>query len=410
MRGAYSPRVGLLDFLLGRAGTPPPSTTPPTISPPSSVPWVSGTTALGLSAVWRCVNLISDSIADLPWREWRGPEGAPEEIPISRLVRRPMATMTRREWTWRVVATEALYNTAYLLHVGGFDSDGVPWSLMPIPPRAILPVTPQDPWGIVQPSEYLVGGQLTSVDDLSIIRRAPFPGLTDYMSGILDLARSQFQAYLAADTHLARYWIGGGPTLSVITVPGSLTNEEGDGIAAAWADRRAQGGNRPVILPQGADAKSWGADPTTESAVDARREIVADIGRYFGVPSRILNAPAGDSETYANVENDASDLWRYTLRGYAGPVEDAISELLPGDYIGGRRMRFDPVRYLQGDLQSRAQAYPMLVAAGILSIDEARAGGFGLGPLPAADQSNETTPAPPQPAAIPAAMATVGAQ
>ena len=49
----------------------------PTITAPVSVPWVSGGTTLGLSAVWRCVNLIADSISDMPWREWTGPDQAP---------------------------------------------------------------------------------------------------------------------------------------------------------------------------------------------------------------------------------------------------------------------------------------------------------------------------------------------
>ena len=376
---------------------------PPTVSAPAFIPFVTGSTALGLSAVWRCVNLIADTIADMDWREWTGPERAPVALDSSRIVRRPMATWTRREWTWRVVATEALYNTAYLLHTGGYDSEGVPWSLMPLPPLAILPLTPPDPWGLTQPVEYLVGGSALSVDYLSVIRRAPFPGLRDQVNGILELARMQFQAYIAADTHLGRYWIAGGPTLSVITVPGTLTTPEGDTIAAAWAERRAQGGNRPVILPQGGDAKPWGADPTTESAVEARREIVADVGRYFGVPSRILNAPAGDHETYANVENDATDLWRYTLRGYAGPIEDAISELLPGDYVGGRRMRLDPTAYLQGDLGSRATAHAALVAAGIESASEARPS-FGLPP----DGAPTPPPAQTAPLALPAGLAAVG--
>ena len=394
--------VGLLDLLFGRAGTPPtPLPTVPTIVAPTPVPWLSPTSALGLSAVWRCVVLIADAIADLPWREWRGPESAPEELDPSRLVRRPSAIMTRREWTWRVVATEALYNTAYLLHVGGSDSEGVPWSLLPVPPRAILPITPLDPWGLTQPVEYLVGGERLSVDYLSIIRRSPFPGQTDLTSGILELARSQFQAYIASDSHLARYWINGGPTITQIKTDEPLTDDEAATIAQRWVSRRAQGSDYPAVMGHGAEASPFGADPTTDSAVEARREIVADIGRYFGVPSRILNAPAGDSETYANVENDTADLWRYTLRGYAGPIEDAVSELLPGDYMTGRRMRLDPTRYLQGDLVSRAQAYPALVTAGILTADEARAIGFGLGP------SNAPAPAP-TPAAIPAAMVTVG--
>ena len=379
--------------------------TVPTIIAPTTVPWVSGGSTLGLSAVWRCVNLISDTLADMPWREWTGPDQAPIEVPQSRLVRRPMAGPSRRQWTWRVVATECLYNTVYLLHVGGTDSDGVPWSLMPIPPAAIMPVTPSDPWGLSEPTEYLVGGQIVGVDDLSIIRRSPFPGISDQAAGILQIARAQFQAYLAADTHLARYWMAGGPTITQIRTDANLTDAEAETISARWAEMRAKGANMPVVMGHGAEAKPFGADPTTDSAVEARREIVADIGRYFGVPSRILNAPAGDSKTYANVENDATDLWRYTLRGYAGPIEDAVSELLPGDYLAGRRMRLDPTRYLQGDFQSRAQGYLMLVNAGILTIDEARAGGFGLGPLP---EGATPPPASGAPAAIPAAMVTVG--
>jgi len=373
--------MGLLDVLFGRAGPPAtPPATPTSSGNPTPIPWLSGTTALGLSAVWRCVTLIADASADCPWRELGGPENAPVELPTSRLIRRPMVTMTRREWTWRVVATEALYNTVHLLHVGGYDSEGVPWSLMPIPPAAIFPLTPPDPWGLSMPTSYYVGGQVVKADDLTIIRRAPFPNLTDQTAGILEVARRQFSSFLAADVAASRYWQNGGPITTVLTSDQVIDDPEAADIAQRWANRRSMGADYPAVLGKGAHAEAWGADPTAESAVEARREIVADVGRYFGVPTRILNAPAGDSETYANTENDKADLLALTLRGYMGPVEDGISELLPGDYIEGRRMRLDPLRLVQGDLASRAQAYPALVRAGILSVDEARAAGFGLAP------------------------------
>lgn len=394
----------IADLVFGRAGAPATTTAAPSTSAPMPVPWVSGGTTLGLSAVWRCVTLIADAIADMPWREWSGPENAPVELPTSRLVRRPMGEMTRREWTWRVVATEALYNTVHLLYIAGYDSEGVPWSLMPIPPEAVMPLTPLDPWGLLQPSEYLVGGQRVSVDDMTIIRRAPFPGLSDAASGILDIARRQFSSYLAADTHLARYWMAGGPTTTQIVTDQELDGDQAETIAQRWVDRRSLGADYPAVMGKGAEAKPFGADPTTESAVEARREMVADIGRYFGVATRILNAPAGDSETYSSVEMDETDLHRHTLRGYMGPVEDAISELLPGDYQIGRRMRFDPTRSLQGDLASRATAYPALVSAGIVTIDEARSAGFGLGPM----TPDQLAAMPPAVDAIPAAMTTIG--
>ena len=147
----------------------------------------------------------------------------------------------------------------------------------------------------------------------------------------------------------------------------------------------------PAFFGSAPCPEPWGADPTSESATEARREMNAEIGRYFGVPTRILNAPAGDSETYANVAQDRLDLYGYTLRGYIGPVEDAISEVLPGDYLMGRRVELDPTRFLQGDLLSRSQAWPALVTARIVSVDEARTKGFGLPALGGANATPSTS-------------------
>jgi phage portal protein BeeE len=235
------------------------------------------------------------------------------------------------------------------------------------------------------PTTYFVGGREIPAEYVMLVERAPFADVSDKLSGLLDIARRQFTAYLAADTHMSRYWQAGGPTTTVITSDQEIDDPEAERIAQRWLDRRAAGSDHPAVFGKGAHAAPWGADPTTESATEARREINAEIGRYFGVPTRILNAPAGDSETYSNVENDAIDLLRYTLRGYMGPLEDAISEVLPGDYLDGRRMALDPARILQGDLASRATAWVALTSGDrpIFTVDEARRRGFGMPPATA---------------------------
>jgi phage portal protein BeeE len=373
--------VSWVERLFGRAG-PPAAVGVPTRVGVQSVPYVDVRSVMGVSAVWRCVTLIADTVADMPWTEWRGDE----LLTSSRLVRRPYALMTRREWTWRVAATEALFNSVHLLHVGGTDGEGSPWSLLPLPPAVIQPGL-QDPWGLMPPTEYWVAGQRVDAQYVTVIRRAPLPGVSDQLAGALEIARRQFTAYVAADVHMARYWSNGGPAETIVSTDQELDDPEADWIAQRFVDRRAKGADWPIVVGKGADAKPWGADPTTESAVEARDQMNADVARHFGVPTRIVNAPAGDSETYSNVENDAIDLYRYTLRGYMGPIEDAISELLPGDYLAGRRMVLDPARFLQGDLPTRTTAWSTLVTTGIVDVDEARIRGFGLPPRSA-------TPAP----------------
>lgn len=367
---------------VARAGVPATSRQAPPIAPVVPLPFVSSTTAIALSAVWRAVDLIASTVASFPWQEWRGdPMTDPTAVQLqpSRLARKPMATMTRREWTWRVVAAEALENTVYLLHTGGRDSEGTPWSLLPLPPGVCQAASPADPWGLVPAAYYRVGGLgLVPSDELTIIRRAPFPGLSDAASSILQVARRQFQAYLGADTHMARYWTNGGPTTTVLTTDQELDDNQADTIQARWDAKRSMSGT--AVLGKGVHAEPWGADPTSESATEARREIVAELGRYFGLPTRILNAPAGDSETYSNVESDRLDLLGYCLQGYMDPLEDAVSENLPGDTIAGRHVVLDPTRWLQGALAERATAWSALVAAGIVTVPEARVRGFGLAP------------------------------
>lgn len=375
---------------------PAPPATPSFTRVPQDVPYLSATTAIGLSSVHRCVTLIADLISRGAWQEWSGLA----QVDPSRLVRRPSALMSRREWVWRVVATEALHNVTYLLHVGGTDDQGRPWSLLPLPPAAVI-AGPTDAWGILPPTWYRVAGRRVEASDLTIIRRAPWPGIPEGLSGVLELARREFSAYLAADTHLSRYWQAGGPVITQISTDQELVNDDADVIAQRWIDRRTMGADWPAVFGKGAKAEPYGADPTTESATKARQEMVADVGRYFGLPTRILNAPTTASDVYANREDEAQDLDQFTLDGYVAPIEDAITGHLSPGYLDDRRMVIDMSHVTQGNLDSRAVAYPALVGAGILERDEARARGFGLPPL----DTNDTTPAVAATSGTPAAEA-----
>jgi phage portal protein BeeE len=301
---------------------------------------VSETTVAGLSAVVRCVSIISNALAGSQWRELDR-NGA--EIPASRLVRRPCEIYTRRDWTWRTVATMALHNRAHVWLVGGRDSEGVPWSAIPLRPEQVSPVGRGQVAGWwLPPDAYMVGGTRVATADVVTIDSAPWPGIDPELSGVLRLARQAFGMYLAADVYAARYWAAGGAPVTILKTDQHLTPEQAAEIGDRWAARRAQGPDYPAVLGNGADAKAWGADPTTQTAVDARRDMVADVARYFGLPVSMINAPStGDSGQYRNVQADGITLVRHTLQAYADPLEAAWADLLPG----GRTVDIDVERF-----------------------------------------------------------------
>jgi phage portal protein BeeE len=161
-------------------------------------------------------------------------------------------------------------------------------------------------------------------------------------------------------------------------------------LSDLWYTKRSRGPDYAPVLTAGLKAKAHGADPTAESAVEARREMVADVGRYFGVPTRILNAPTGDSETYSSTPAANMDLIRYTLQNYIGAIEDAISDLLPG----GRHMVMDTRRLTTDTMLNTANALSLMTGGkAVMTPDEAR-DLLGLPPVEAPDALNPPAPAP----------------
>lgn len=345
--------------------------------------------AVGLSALWRGMTLICDALTSR-WARWIEYEGN-EPIELSRLAIRPAARLTRRRWVWRVAASEILYNRCPLWMVGGLDDEGVPWSLLPLPPDSVQPDGPIDELMITPPARWRIGRTVVSAEELTWVYRAELPSVPPHLASLLELARRVFQQAIAADVAAARYWTRGGQPLDVITTEQVVTGPQATEIEDRWLDKRATG--RPVVIGRGGKAEPYGADPTTATAVEARRELVADVGRLIGVGPHLLNAPAGDSMTYSTTEAEGRHLVRYTLSGYADPIADTISDLLPGDNETGRRIEIDLEALERPGMLERFQSHAIGLERGFLNLAEIRTD-ERRPPLPEPADSGPTSPAP----------------
>jgi HK97 family phage portal protein len=343
--------------------------------------------AAGVSAVRRCVTLIANAIAGQRWTEWEG-EPARRLKVVSRIVKRPAAVMTRREWVWRVVASMALTDISYIYMVGGVDDEGVPGSLLPLPKEAIAPSGLIDPWGVFPPTQYSIAGVAGTVSGEAVIpvRSAFWPGVPEHLQGILQMARNSLMSAWASDAYVSRYWQAGGTPVTQITTEQELDNTQADAIAGRWRDRRSKGPDYPAVLGKGAMAQPWGADVSSQLAVEARRDIAAEVANLFGIPSHYINVnPPGSSMTYSNVQDEALSLDRFTLSGFYDPIQDVISDLLPEE----RFMLIDMTRLTRAAQESRFRAWA--IATGNkpwMTGDEVRTE-EGLGPNDAIDQMQE---------------------
>jgi hypothetical protein len=295
----------------------------------------------------RCVELIADAIASSRWGEWRGDEPLPE----SRLVRRPMERATRRNWSWKVAATMALYSWCPLLRRGDYDSEGVIGSLVPVMPEDVG----RDPSG-----DWTYRGENVGPHGVRVVFRTVWPGVGADVASVLTLARSTFAAAMAATAAEAAFWEAGGSPRTVLTSEKGLGQDQANELRNAYVRQRQENPGQPAVLSGGLKLESFGSDLASTGAGDAAARVGAAVARYFGVPPHYANVPNYSSSlTYQNTETAGIDFVRYTLSAYAGAIGDALSEELPGDYLAGRVVRLDLGHLYRAESESQARTYQM---------------------------------------------------
>lgn len=303
--------------------------------------------ALSIDVVASCVELLADLVADGAIHEYRGDTRLDQD---SRIVQRPMRTMTRRNWLKWLVATLALYKGSYLWHESGvFDSEGVPDSIRVVPPSRVN-------W---DGANVYIDGEKVDPDSLRWVPRMVFPTVTRELGTLLRLAREPIAAAFSADIYRGDYWQKGGAPVWYVTADQAITNTEADTIKARLVAKRQGAPGEPLVLGKGGKLAGFGADLGLDGTSGSLARLASSIVRYFRVPPWLVNVQSeAGSLTYSNASAAGLDLVRYTLQpGYAGPIADAWSDYLPGGYLSGRHVVIDLAHLTRGTILEQAQAY-----------------------------------------------------
>lgn len=318
-------------------------------------PWlinVSEQTALGIDAFYACVRIIADAMAGARVGEWRGTE----QLPPSRLVRRPMASISRREWMWQAAAILAVYNYVYVQEIGGRSpTDGMPMSIRPLVPTRVA-------WA--GPNRVTVDGSEVPPSSLRVWRRAVWPSVTAEIGTILQLGRETFAAAMASDAYRSDFWQQGGAPVLVLVSDQEISNDQADALADRWVEKRTTSPGRPAVLGKGATPTPLGADLGTAGANESGDKLRASVARYMGMPPDMINvASEAGSLTYSTPEAANLQLVRYTLGAYADTIGDGMSEILPGDPLLGRTVRIDLSHLTMAEQLARFQAWQIAIDA-----------------------------------------------
>jgi HK97 family phage portal protein len=163
--------------------------------------------------------------------------------------------------------------------------------------------------------------------------------------------------------------VNGGIPHAVLQSQVKLTKTQADDLKTSWYQAALTRGPLPVILSGGLTYTPLNLKPAEIGLLDMRRFDEQRIASCFGVPLWLVGLPMQDGLTYSTVEGTFDYLWRANLRAMAYNISSSLSGwALPR----GQWLRFDSESLIRPPVLQRAQAYQILLSAGVISVDEAR--------------------------------------
>lgn len=251
---------------------------------------------------------------------------------------------------------------------------GVSWWLRTTEDAAGYPTTatriPPGRYTIDKAARTLrVDGRLVNPDAL-IRFDAPAEGVLASSAGVLRTA-------IMLDEAVRRYARLDVPLGLIVDEGGSLTETEVTTLLNSWETARAA--RTTGYLPRGLRYEAAVLNPKQLELGDARMLSAVEVARIFNLPSPAVNAPAGDSLTYATSESNRRELVDLTLAPYMTAITDRLTS--PDLTRPGLTVAFDLARFLRGTHSEVVTAAAAAVSNGLVTVDEARALWLDLPPM-----------------------------
>lgn len=367
---------------------------------------------LCVAAVYRCVRLISDSIASMPveyqhmvggvFEPWRS------HPYYDRLTVEPNANTGAHDF-WVMAVSQILCDgVAYILPDYPEGND-VTFELLP--PGVVTAVPGH---GVYNINAY--AGNATRVvaeADIIVLRCRPvqqYAFTAPTSESVNKYARRSVNLSLALDTEASKRVRNGGQTRVILSGANEQTGVYGVGNnqlgkLADHIEARMAAGYNVLSVPGDIKATQLGASAADMQLQAMREFAVKEICRFFGVPPTFVFSDS--SSNYKSVEMAQIDFLTNTLDPIMTGIENELNrKLIPRAQRRSRRFKFNRQARHSTDLDTRARYLSQLLQMGALSPNEIRAD-MGRQPIEGGDaimvstnlqrlnqQDNATQPTP----------------
>ena len=344
--------------------------------------------AMRFSAVYSCVRVLSESVAQLPLKIYRrkgdGRQEAADHYLYPLLHSAPNPRQTAFSFWEAVTASLALWGNAYALI--DLDNAGRVAALWFLDPSTVMPRKDIATGKLVYDVKLTDGTNKTLMwDELFHIPGLGFDGLRGH--SVVKVVAEAIGQGIAASEYAGRFFDNDATPRGVLETDAFFKDPSAvERLRKSWNDlyQGTDNAHRVAILENGLKFKPLTINPEDAQLLETRKFNRSEIAGIFRVPLHMIGDL--DKATFSNIEHQSIDFVKFSLSPWLKRIEQAISLQL---FSPGERKRyfaeFKPEGMLKGDVKSRYEAYEVAIRSGWMSINEVR-GLENLNPVEGGDE------------------------
>lgn len=340
----------------------------------NSFPAYTNSKALLISTVYRCVEVISDSVAQLPLEPYKIDSNGyklkfTNHSTYRLLNAEPNSRMTRFTFIKTLIVSTLLKGNGYAFIER--DNLGNATALHYIPSDLVTIIPPKT---LKDNVAYSVTGLSNIIEACNMIHILNFS--YDGITGISTLAHAKNTLGLSADSeaHASGFFKGGANLAGILKVQSNLTSKQKSDLKNSWQTAFSPSTGQPngvAVLEGNMEFQPITVNPTDAQLLETRQFNVIDICRFFGVsPVKAFDL---SKSSYSTVEATNLSFLTDTLSPLLEKLElEFERKLYKPSEKESIDVRFDTSRLLRADKQSLASYYNTLFNIGVVSLNEIR--------------------------------------
>lgn len=330
---------------------------------------ISSTQAMRLSAVYACVNLLSQTISTLPFNIYERTENGSQKAlnhPLSRLLSiAPNDDMNAQIFLATLVSTVLLRGNAFVRPVRARNGAILRLELLDSEAMSID----------TNAKKYYYSSSNGAIEfSYKELVNVLFTPSQNGIVGLTPIAQCQKTLGLstAIDESGTAFFKNRAMPSGVLSFDAKMSDAQFDEIRKAMsAGFKGKNAGRLMILESGGKFSQLSINNADAQFIEVKNFQIADIARIFRVPPHLIGELS--RATFSNIEHQKIDFIDSTIRPLCESIESAFAHrLLNASEQDRYYFKFNLAGLLRGDMKSRFEAYNLGRNMGVYSANDIR--------------------------------------